>query len=334
KEKCIATMARLEYGVGMLIMSDENKPALVSEAPQWLAVRKPAGLHCTGATLTDPAAANDHSAETLCSWVFDRWPDCAAVHGHQPGEGGLLHRLDSATSGLVLFARTQVAFTALDQAAAAGLFQKEYAALCAVDGAGSFASGLEGSRPELFAPGQLDVQHWLRLLRSGEAGRLAAVLQNTAVSSIFRAYGKGRRRVACAINSQLSAAVAAKWGSREYRSDILDALAVSARLQPGAIEIDTSNAIFGPADPELIPALLCRVRLTNGFRHQIRAHFTWQGLPLHGDQLYGSTESEVSTGSRLGLHAGLLSFPDPAGGGRLAVVDTGWESFFDSGLLS
>lgn len=47
---------------------------------------------------------------SLCEEVFALLPDLAVVKGYKPGEGGLLHRLDNETGGLVLFAKTGQAF--------------------------------------------------------------------------------------------------------------------------------------------------------------------------------------------------------------------------------
>jgi 23S rRNA pseudouridine1911/1915/1917 synthase len=55
--------------------------------------------------------------------------------------------------------------------------------------------------------------------------------------------------------------------------------------------------------------VLAVARLARGFRHQVRCHLAWIGLPLVGDELYGSGGDEP-----LALSAIALSFPDPAGG--------------------
>lgn len=56
--------------------------------------------------------------------------------------------------------------------------------------------------------------------------------------------------------------------------------------------------------------LLVRARLSRGFRHQVRCHLAWIGLPLVGDELYGKGGPEP-----LGLRAVALAFPDPGGNG-------------------
>jgi len=52
------------------------------------------------------------------------------------------------------------------------------------------------------------------------------------------------------------------------------------------------------------------IRLTKGFRHQIRCHLAWIGCPVANDPLYG----EQSVNGFLALRAHGLFFPDPASG--------------------
>ena len=53
-----------------------------------------------------------HETGTLMNGVVARWPDVREI-GDQPLMAGALHRIDADTSGLVLVARTPVAFDAL-----------------------------------------------------------------------------------------------------------------------------------------------------------------------------------------------------------------------------
>lgn len=65
---------------------------------------------------------------TLVNAVVARYPECAAL-GDRPLMGGALHRIDSDTSGLVLFARTAAAFENLRAQFAAQTVRKTYLAL-------------------------------------------------------------------------------------------------------------------------------------------------------------------------------------------------------------
>ncbi|MDR2481922.1 MAG: RNA pseudouridine synthase [Spirochaetaceae bacterium] len=56
--------------------------------------------------------------------------------------------------------------------------------------------------------------------------------------------------------------------------------------------------------------ILCRIRLTKGFRHQIRCHLAWICHPIIGDSLYGDGDSAHP----LALEACTLRFLEPSSG--------------------
>ncbi len=65
---------------------------------------------------------------TLFQGVLAQYPEIGNI-GTSPREGGLLHRLDLETSGLVLFARTQKAYNFLKEELKKRRIEKEYIAL-------------------------------------------------------------------------------------------------------------------------------------------------------------------------------------------------------------
>jgi 23S rRNA pseudouridine1911/1915/1917 synthase len=73
---------------------------------------------------------------TLANALVARYPEMASI-GHSPREPGLVHRLDTDTSGLVMAARTAPAFKALTAALKAGRIDKAYLLVCAAEGLGS-----------------------------------------------------------------------------------------------------------------------------------------------------------------------------------------------------
>jgi 23S rRNA pseudouridine1911/1915/1917 synthase len=113
-----------------------------------------------------PLAVNAGEGGTLFHWYAGYYPAITALRGRKDGEGGLLHRLDYETRGLVLFAKTQGALDALVLQQERGLFTKEYGALCE-----------KGSPPEGFPP-------------APEPGPPPFTLE-----SAFRPFGPGRREV-------------------------------------------------------------------------------------------------------------------------------------------
>jgi 23S rRNA pseudouridine1911/1915/1917 synthase len=260
-------------------------PSIIYEDRSLLAVRKPPRMH----TAPGPGGGD------LCAWVFERYPDVEKAGGRADGssaagrrasrEGGLLHRLDYETSGIVLFARNPGAFDALLRQQELGAFRKDYLSLSAA----SRASMPAGSRPRRAAPGGLDATAWTEARDRLDSGALAAMLEGArseaglGVASSFRAYGPGGSRVAC---------IGAGGIGPSYRSDIL---ACSEAASAQWLEI--------------------RVGLSRGFRHQVRAHLAWIGLPIAGDPLYGGAPDE-----RLRLYAVGLSFEHPETGNRLSLT--------------
>jgi 23S rRNA pseudouridine1911/1915/1917 synthase len=91
----------LPEGGGRVMPNPDLQLQVVYEAPGFLVVDKPAGMHC------HPLEPED--ATTLVSAALARYPELAAT-GYGPLEPGLLHRLDYDTSGLVLFGRNKDTF--------------------------------------------------------------------------------------------------------------------------------------------------------------------------------------------------------------------------------
>lgn len=78
-------------------------------------------------------AVRPGEAGTLAGALLGRFPEVAHV-GTDPREAGLVHRLDTATSGLIVAARSQPAWVALRRAVSSSRMDKRYLAI--VPGAG------------------------------------------------------------------------------------------------------------------------------------------------------------------------------------------------------
>lgn len=94
---------------------------VVERRKEYLAVYKPEGLS------TVPLKSNP-AQDTLLKRVAEQYPEVLSVQGKQPWEGGVLHRLDTVTRGLVLIAREQSMFDYLKQVESENRFLKEYLA--------------------------------------------------------------------------------------------------------------------------------------------------------------------------------------------------------------
>lgn len=107
-------------------------PHIIYTDDALLGCDKPAGL------AVQPLTHNETT--TLMNGVVARYPECAPL-GDRPLLAGALHRIDAATSGLVLVARSAAAFAALREQFAAQTIEKTYLAL--VEGAYNAADTLE-----------------------------------------------------------------------------------------------------------------------------------------------------------------------------------------------
>jgi 23S rRNA pseudouridine1911/1915/1917 synthase len=100
--------------------SPEIDLCLIHEDAHLIVVDKPSGIP------TIPLAADEGG--TLAGGIVARFPECARL-GRSPGDAGLIQRLDRETSGLVLAARSRVAFEALIDLQERGAIEKTYLAL-------------------------------------------------------------------------------------------------------------------------------------------------------------------------------------------------------------
>jgi len=101
---------------------DDRGPVLAYQDEHLLVIDKPSGMP------TAPLSAGEPG--TLLAWVIARFPQVDRLPGRKPIEPGLLHRLDSGTSGLVLVALNAEAFARLRGLFEAGEVEKSYLALC------------------------------------------------------------------------------------------------------------------------------------------------------------------------------------------------------------
>ncbi|MHC6204393.1 pseudouridine synthase [Breznakiellaceae bacterium SP9] len=99
-----------------------NAPFILEDCPDYAVLYKPPRMH------TAPLKKEMHAAaaKTLLDWYAAEFPAVRSVAGKQPWEGGLVHRLDYETRGLLLVAKTQDAMDAFLTQQREGRFVKEY----------------------------------------------------------------------------------------------------------------------------------------------------------------------------------------------------------------
>jgi 23S rRNA pseudouridine1911/1915/1917 synthase len=113
---------------------DKDAPAIATpdaplvvrfESPTILVVDKPAGQPTT------PLRADETG--TLANALAGRYPELVGI-GHSSREPGLVHRLDTDTSGAVIVARSAAAFESMKTALREGRLVKRYLLVCANEG--------------------------------------------------------------------------------------------------------------------------------------------------------------------------------------------------------
>lgn len=127
KSECLQAGDKLEVDLGALARAEPDPtviPPILFESDLVVVCEKVPGLP-SGALRTE-------SRQNLASGLLARYPEMAQI-GHSRLEPGLIHRLDTETSGLVVAARTLPSFEKLTRALKNGSLTKEYLAVVAVD---------------------------------------------------------------------------------------------------------------------------------------------------------------------------------------------------------
>jgi 23S rRNA pseudouridine1911/1915/1917 synthase len=109
-------------GDGAALPTPDAPLRVVHESSVVIVVEKPAGQ--------PTAPLRPDEVGTLANALVGHYPEMSGI-GYGPREPGLLHRLDTETSGLVIAARTALAFDTLTTALKAGKIVKHYQLVCA-----------------------------------------------------------------------------------------------------------------------------------------------------------------------------------------------------------
>jgi 23S rRNA pseudouridine1911/1915/1917 synthase len=253
---------------------------MVEKTSEYLVAYKPPRMHSVP---LKKQGERDNRDETLLDWCSRLYPEVLEVRGRNPWEGGILHRLDYETEGLVLFARTQAAMDSLLAQQQEGRFSKEYGALSA--GAGT---ALPGFPP---APSMLS----------------AKSADPIVIETGFRPYGPGRKTVRPVVHE-----------GNPYRTEVLsmesrgDYTLFRARIQRGfRHQIRCHLAWLGYP---LVNDLLYGGRILAGFPalDNEGSPAEYSTSPSERRVLFPA-ESSVET-PLLALRAQGISFCDPASG--------------------
>jgi 23S rRNA pseudouridine1911/1915/1917 synthase len=103
-----------------IVPQAEPAVPLLAEDPSWIALDKPAQRPSCALRAADRG--------TIANFVAARFPECVSV-GDSPLEAGLVHRLDTATSGVIVAARSREAWLELRRQFREGTIEKRYLAV-------------------------------------------------------------------------------------------------------------------------------------------------------------------------------------------------------------
>ena len=171
------------------------------------------------------------------------FPEVFRVSGRKNIEYGLLHRLDTATDGLLVIATNQETYDFLQNEQKEGRFIKYYSAICEIN-------SNNGSSEKGFPPCHNDLSN----IKAGD---------KYSFSSFFRGFGKGSTEVRPVTEESGRAALKKLGKQKVYNTEVI------------IKEISEDKK-------------KCRVecKIVAGYRHQVRCHLAWGGLPIVNDKVY------------------------------------------------
>jgi len=289
----------------LISVNDFSKPQVLVAEKDYLVVFKPPKMHSV------PLAKSP--ANNLLKWSIAEYPEiadltvnydspnnevAAGIPGRNPGEGGVLHRLDYETQGLIIIARTKTGMFSLIEQQKNGKIIKEYSALT-----GEHETELPGF------PEEKPILHFWVFRDKHRIG------DSVSIKSAFRPYGPGRkavRPILPKINVPYGNTLAIKNhekdialdGSRPYVTEVMSAQLYSSSGEALSVAHDLPNV-----EGKVLASF--RIKIARGFRHQLRSHFAWIGRPILNDSVYGGLPYGKGL---LGLRACSVSFNDPATG--------------------
>lgn len=221
----------------------------------YLIINKPSGL--------PSAPLNENDRNNAFSIAAELFPELLNVTGRKEIEHGLLHRIDTETSGLLIIAATQDSYENLLQLQKENKIRKYYSALSNVDYENINKLGGFPSSDFVYCKN----------------------IKEYNLESYFRFFGEGRKCVRPVTKNSNGAAL----------------------KKLGKPVLYNTNIKIVENSCDLIRIEAC---ITNGFRHQVRCHLAWMGLPIIGDSLYNSNtdgEQLKFTASKIDINGKVFS---------------------------
>jgi len=170
-------------------------PVICHETEDFAVVFKPPRMHTAPMGQDAPLKRDSNENETLLDWYAKVFPPITELSGRKDGEGGLLHRLDFETQGLVLFAKNQQSLENLLNQQKQGKLIKEYSAICQ-----KYEQRPDGF--EIFPGPQIDIPPLV-------------------IESYFRPYGPGRKQVRPVTKEKIKSKEITKDGGSFYKTEVI-----------------------------------------------------------------------------------------------------------------
>ena len=227
----------------------------ITREEPYLVINKPSGL--------PSAPLNENDRNNAFSIAAELFPELLNVTGRKEIEHGLLHRIDTETSGLLIIAATQDSYEKLLQLQKENKIKKYYSALSIVDYENINKLGGFPSSDFVYCKN----------------------IKEYNLESYFRFFGEGRKCVRPVTKNSNGAAL----------------------KKLGKPVLYNTNIKIVENSCDLIRIEAC---ITNGFRHQVRCHLAWMGLPIIGDSLYNSNtdgEQLKFTASKIDINGKVCS---------------------------
>ena len=238
-------------------MNSMNRQIEVIKAPDELKpfaiIYKPWGLPSAPLTVDDKDNAFCQAAEMF--------PQLLQVKGRKEIEHGLLHRLDTATSGLLIIAATQECYDFLMTEQREGRIIKTYFAECNIS---------------ILNEKSVFPEH---------VGGLSST-----ISTYFRPYGPGRK---------------------EVRPVPIDSNKTALNKVEKKV-LYTTHITIESIDKTKNTALV-ECKISNGYRHQVRSHLAFCGLPVVNDVVYNQEVKNKKSTEQMHFCACKIQFEYPRG---------------------